>query len=146
MQTEASKGDYEACQDTLVEIKLHLTNLPALPPRFEASATALEELALARECLEQAALISVQVQDEQAFERHFLQLNSYYVDTKDMNPPLPESEQVSASALAARPADRTMDRKRVKRARAREKNTLMYLSLLPSRGTIQVTDSLFFFE
>ena len=44
-----------------MEIKLHLTNLPALPPRFERSATALEELALGRECLEQAVLISVQV-------------------------------------------------------------------------------------
>jgi len=70
-----------------VEIKLHLTNLRGLPPRFEKTATAQEEILLGRECLEQAVLCSVQFRDEAAFERNFLQLNTYYTDTKDLVPP-----------------------------------------------------------
>ena len=69
---------------------MHLTNFKALPPRFEKTATASEELLLARECLEQAVLLSVQTGNETAFERHFLQLNTYYTDTKDL---VKESEQ-----------------------------------------------------
>merc|ERR1712188_354593 len=90
LKTDASKGNFASCEDTLVEIKLHLTNFKALPPRFEKTATASEELLLARECLEQAVLLSVQTGNETAFERHFLQLNTYYTDTKDL---VKESEQ-----------------------------------------------------
>ena len=52
VQAEASKGKVASCEETLVEIKLHLTSFAALPPRYEKTPTAAEELALARECLE----------------------------------------------------------------------------------------------
>jgi 26S proteasome regulatory subunit N12 len=87
LKKEAKKGQFDACRDTLVEIKLHLTHFTSLPPRFEKTASAKDELLLGRECLEQGVLISVQMQDENAFERNFLQLNTYYTDTKDLIPP-----------------------------------------------------------
>lgn len=89
LKADAAKRNYSACQDTLVELKLHLTNFPALPPRFEASPTASDEMLLARDILEQAVLLSVQMQDEASFERNFLQLNTYYTDTRDL---IPKSE------------------------------------------------------
>ena len=67
-----------------------MMHFASLPPRFEKTSTAKEELMLGRECLEQGVLISVQMQDEAAFERNFLQLNTYYTDTKDV---IPDSEQ-----------------------------------------------------
>lgn len=77
-----------------MEMKIHLTNFPALPPRFEASPTAQDELLIARECLEQAVLISAQAQDENAFERNFMQLNTYYIDTNEMIPPSEQEEHI----------------------------------------------------
>jgi 26S proteasome regulatory subunit N12 len=88
---------------------LQLTQLPALPPSLEQTPTAQKELQLARgwlhapECvfdqsagtadkrsaacsvgdiLEQAVFLSVRLQDEAAFERNYLQLKTYYTDTK----------------------------------------------------------------
>ena len=92
VQAEASKGKVASCEETLVEIKLHLTSFAALPPRYEKTPTAAEELILARECLEQAVVISVQANDEQAFERNYLQLNTYYTDIKD--DVIPASQQM----------------------------------------------------
>merc|ERR1712060_729084 len=87
LKTAASEGKVADCEDTLVEIKLGLTNFSGLPPRFEKTATQAEEILLARECLEQAVLFFVQTRNETDFERNFLQLNTYYTGTKDLVPP-----------------------------------------------------------
>merc|ERR1711904_331934 len=89
LKKDAAKGNFSSCEDILVEIKIQLMHFASLPPRFEKTSTAKEELMLGRECLEQGVLISVQMQDEAAFERNFLQLNTYYTDTKDV---IPDSE------------------------------------------------------
>lgn len=83
------KGELDVCHDILGKLKLKLTEFPALPPLYQSSATALEELKLAREILEYAVGLSVKREDESAFERNFLQLKAYYTDTRDRLPSSP---------------------------------------------------------
>jgi 26S proteasome regulatory subunit N12 len=41
----------------------------------------------AGDILEHAVVLSVKMEDQDAFERHFLQLKSYYTDTRGLVPP-----------------------------------------------------------
>jgi len=66
-----------------------ITAFPALPPLFEQTPTATDELTLAREVLEHATLFAVSQQDDAAAERNFNQLRPYYSDCAGMIPPSP---------------------------------------------------------
>ena len=66
-----------------------ITAFPALPPLFEQTPTAVEELMLARDVLEHATLFAVSQQDDAAAERNFNQLRPYYSDCAGMIPPSP---------------------------------------------------------
>ncbi|EFJ43044.1 26S proteasome regulatory complex [Volvox carteri f. nagariensis] len=69
--------------------QLKLIQLPALPPSFEQTPTAQQELLLGREVLEQGVLLSLHKQDEAAMERSFAQLRTYYNDTRALLPASP---------------------------------------------------------
>ncbi|GFR52727.1 hypothetical protein Agub_g15281 [Astrephomene gubernaculifera] len=81
------KGDLSSAESTLSQIKLKLVQLPALPPTFEQSPTAQQELLLGREVLEQAVLLALQRGEEGAMERAFAQLRTFYDDTRSLLPP-----------------------------------------------------------
>jgi len=85
-KSQVKQGKWEDAEETLVELKLHLTNFQAVPPRWEPCANANEQLQLARDILEEAVLFSAQTEDDNAFERNFLQLQTYYTDTNDVLP------------------------------------------------------------
>eukprot|EP00271_Cylindrocystis_brebissonii_P000567 TRINITY_DN1067_c0_g1_i1.p1 TRINITY_DN1067_c0_g1~~TRINITY_DN1067_c0_g1_i1.p1 ORF type:complete len:268 (-),score=51.07 TRINITY_DN1067_c0_g1_i1:192-995(-) len=85
-----AKGNWDAVGSLLTELKLKLTEMPALPPFCQESPTALQELTFAREVLESAVLYSVKREDEIAFERNVLQLKTYYTDTRHLLPPSPQ--------------------------------------------------------
>ncbi|PNW70163.1 hypothetical protein CHLRE_17g708300v5 [Chlamydomonas reinhardtii] len=80
------KKDLSTADSLLGQLKVKLIQLPALPPTFEKSATAQQELLLGREVLEQAVLLSCKKQDEAAMERSFTQLRTYYNDTRTLVP------------------------------------------------------------
>jgi len=64
-----------------------MMGMPGLPPLYQESPTRQQELQLARDALEHAILLSIKLGDEDAFERNFLQLQTYYMDTKAVMPP-----------------------------------------------------------
>ncbi|GMQ05741.1 hypothetical protein CsSME_00050644 [Camellia sinensis var. sinensis] len=55
-----------------------LTEFRSLPPLFEETPNAVEELTLARDIYEHAVVLSVKIEDQDAFERDFFQLKPYY--------------------------------------------------------------------
>ncbi|KAG0586112.1 hypothetical protein KC19_2G065100 [Ceratodon purpureus] len=81
------KNDVDTSDSLLSQIKVKLTELPGLPPLFKSSPTSKQELLLARDIFEHAVVLSVKMEDQDAFERHFLQLKSYYTDTRELIPP-----------------------------------------------------------
>ncbi|CAL5221569.1 g3785 [Coccomyxa viridis] len=85
------KNDLQTANRLLSTIKLKLTQLPALPPQLERTPTAQKELNLARDVLEQAVFLSIQMQDDRAFERNYDQLKSYYTDTGSVLPQSPQA-------------------------------------------------------
>jgi len=80
-------NSFDTCNNLLSQLKVKLTELPGLPPLFKPSATAVQELLLARDIFEHAVVLSVKMEDQDAFERHFLQLKSYYTDTRGLISP-----------------------------------------------------------
>ncbi|CAH0477626.1 unnamed protein product [Peronospora belbahrii] len=62
----------------LVQLKMALTTLPALPPCGIESFTTQKELEIARHVLESATLLSILREDMTAFERSMVQLKIYY--------------------------------------------------------------------
>eukprot|EP00899_Mesostigma_viride_P000835 jgi/Mesvir1/10752/Mv13821-RA.1 len=86
--------DLNSCNGMLAQLKVQLTQFSSLPPFFDRTATAQQDLLLARTVLEHAVYLSIQMKDEAAFERHFLQLKMYYLETRSLDPPLPPSEQL----------------------------------------------------
>ncbi|EIE22372.1 hypothetical protein COCSUDRAFT_37026 [Coccomyxa subellipsoidea C-169] len=87
MQGAVSRNDLSTATRILNTLKLKLTELPALPPLLQQTPTAQKELLVARDVLEQAVSLSVKLQDEAAFERNYLQLKTYYTDTRALLPP-----------------------------------------------------------
>eukprot|EP00743_Colponemidia_sp_Colp-15_P001633 GILK01001786.1.p1 GENE.GILK01001786.1~~GILK01001786.1.p1 ORF type:complete len:274 (+),score=46.82 GILK01001786.1:55-876(+) len=72
------------CKDYLVQLKIQLSQLNAIPP--VATTTSQRELLLARETLEYAALLSVKTRDLPAFERHVSQVKTFYQDFSNALP------------------------------------------------------------
>eukprot|EP00803_Ostreobium_quekettii_P008144 evm.model.scf_818.9 EVM.evm.TU.scf_818.9 scf_818:56296-59538(-) len=64
-----------------------MTEFTSLPPICEKTSSASQENALARDVLEHAVLLSIKLEDEEAFERNFLQLQTYYTDQRELLPP-----------------------------------------------------------
>jgi len=76
-----ARNDLDACVTLLSQLKVHLTKFPSLPPSFQQTPNAVEELKLARDIYEHAVVLSVKLEDQDAFERDFCQLKPYYMDT-----------------------------------------------------------------
>lgn len=80
-------ADLEQCEDMISDIKVKLLSFKALPPFFEASSSAQQEVVVARDVLEHAVLLAVRAGDDAAFERNYAQLRTFYTDTAGMAPP-----------------------------------------------------------
>lgn len=57
-----------------------MTQMPSLSPLKDLAEKAEKENLLARDVLEHAVLLSIRLKDEDSFERHFHQLETYYFD------------------------------------------------------------------
>jgi len=84
------KNDTTKGATLLATLQIQLTTFTALPPFFEQTTTAQQELLVAREVREYAVLLSVLLEDQAMFERHFNQLKTFYTDTRHH---LPLSQQ-----------------------------------------------------
>ncbi|KAL3897493.1 MAG: hypothetical protein SGPRY_013042, partial [Prymnesium sp.] len=85
-------GDINACLGYMAQLKLAMLEFSSLPPAAPSAPTSSQqqELLLAREILEHAALLSIKTMDIPAFERHVAQLRIYYTDCASV---LPESQK-----------------------------------------------------
>ncbi|OAY56322.1 26S proteasome non-ATPase regulatory subunit 8 homolog A [Manihot esculenta] len=81
------REDVDTCSNLLSKLKVLLTGFRSLPPLFEDTPNAIHELTLARDVYEHAVLLSVQIGDQDAFERDFFQLKPYYTDASSHLPP-----------------------------------------------------------
>ncbi|KAL0546954.1 hypothetical protein IC582_016873 [Cucumis melo] len=84
------RHDYDSCNNLLSQLKVFLTGFRSLPPLFEDTPNAVHELTIARDIYEHAVLLSVKVEDQDAFERDFFQLKPYYTDARNRLPPSPQ--------------------------------------------------------
>lgn len=84
------RSDLDLSSTLLSQLKVLLTKFPSLPPLFQQTPNAVEELKLARDIYEHAVVLSVKMEDQDAFERDFCQLKPYYMDTCGIIPPSPE--------------------------------------------------------
>ncbi|XP_050943063.1 26S proteasome non-ATPase regulatory subunit 8 homolog A isoform X2 [Cucumis melo] len=84
------RHDYDSCNNLLSQLKVYLTGFRSLPPLFEDTPNAVHELTIARDIYEHAVLLSVKVEDQDAFERDFFQLKPYYTDARNRLPPSPQ--------------------------------------------------------
>ncbi|KAF0899522.1 hypothetical protein E2562_020004 [Oryza meyeriana var. granulata] len=85
-----ARNDFDTCVSLLSQLKVLLTKFPSLPPSFQQTPNAVEELKIARDIYEHAVVLSVKIEDQDAFERDFCQLKPYYMDTCGIIPPSPE--------------------------------------------------------
>ncbi|KAL3687161.1 hypothetical protein R1sor_013470 [Riccia sorocarpa] len=84
------QNDLETCSNLLSQLKVKLTEFPALPPLYKQTPTAIQELLLAMDIFEHAIVLSVKMEDQDAFERHFLQVKPFYTDTRGL---IPQSQE-----------------------------------------------------
>ncbi|XP_039019996.1 26S proteasome non-ATPase regulatory subunit 8 homolog A-like isoform X2 [Hibiscus syriacus] len=84
------RKDFDTCTNFLSQLKVLLTKFVSLPPLFENTPNAVNELLLAGEIYEHAVVLSVKIEDQDAFERDFFQLKPYYTDVGSR---LPLSQQ-----------------------------------------------------
>ncbi|KAL3619169.1 26S proteasome non-ATPase regulatory subunit 8 A [Castilleja foliolosa] len=84
------RKDYDTCTKLLSQLKVLLTGFKSLPPLFEQTPSAIHELKLARDIYEHAVVLSVNIEDQDAFERDFFQLKPYYTDTQGRLPASPQ--------------------------------------------------------
>ncbi|KAH9775042.1 26S proteasome non-ATPase regulatory subunit 8 [Citrus sinensis] len=89
-----TRKDYNTCTQLLSQLKVLLTGFRSLPPLFEDTPNAICELTLARDIYEHAVLLSVKVEDQDAFERDFFQLKPYYTDAGKRLPPSPNEYMI----------------------------------------------------
>ncbi|GAQ91151.1 Hypothetical protein KFL_007350010 [Klebsormidium nitens] len=99
LRSSFQSGDVASCQQHLGQLKIRMTQFPALPPLFQKTPTQKEELSLGREVLEYAVLLTVKKEDEAGFERQFLQLKPYYVDTRNSIPPSSREQLITGLNL-----------------------------------------------
>ncbi|XBH53650.1 hypothetical protein VPH35_076111 [Triticum aestivum] len=81
LKAASKANNLDVASTLLSQLKVLLTKFPSLPPLFQQTPNAVEELKLAREIYEQAVILSVKMEDQDAFERDFCQLKPYYMDT-----------------------------------------------------------------
>ncbi|XP_073003239.1 26S proteasome non-ATPase regulatory subunit 8 homolog A-like [Typha latifolia] len=84
------RNDFATCTNLLSQLKVLLTKYSSLPPSFQVTPNAVEELTIARDIYEHAVVLSVKTEDQEAFERDFFQLKPYYTDTCGVIPPSAE--------------------------------------------------------
>ncbi|CAL5437839.1 unnamed protein product [Camellia sinensis] len=84
------RNDFDTCSKLLSQLKVLLTEFRSLPPLFEETPNAVHELTLARDIYEHAVVLSVKIEDQDAFERDFFQLKPYYTDAHGRLPPSPQ--------------------------------------------------------
>mmetsp|Transcript_19935 Transcript_19935/g.56346 ORF Transcript_19935/g.56346 Transcript_19935/m.56346 type:complete len:265 (-) Transcript_19935:110-904(-) len=87
-QGQVTGGDAGA-KDTLVELKVLMTEFASLPPVCGLSDHTRDELTVARSVLEHAVLLSLRDGDAKGFERHMAQVSVYYTDFGET---LPDSD------------------------------------------------------
>ncbi|XP_047064326.1 26S proteasome non-ATPase regulatory subunit 8 homolog A-like [Lolium rigidum] len=87
---DCSRNELGSCVARLSELKILLTKFPSLPPTFEMTPNAVEELKFARAVYEFAVILSMEMKDQEAFERDLVQLKGFYMDTRGMIPPSPD--------------------------------------------------------
>ncbi|GMH09319.1 hypothetical protein Nepgr_011160 [Nepenthes gracilis] len=85
-----ARNDFDTSTRLLSHLKVLLTGFRSLPPLLGQTPNALHELAIARDIYEHAVVLSVKMEDQDAFERDFLQLKPYYTDASGR---LPQSAQ-----------------------------------------------------
>ncbi|XP_028113996.1 26S proteasome non-ATPase regulatory subunit 8 homolog A-like [Camellia sinensis] len=78
------RNDFDTCSKLLSQLKVLLTEFRSLPPLFEETPNAVHELTLSNNVL------SVKIEDQDAFERDFFQLKPYYTDAHGRLPPSPQ--------------------------------------------------------
>ncbi|CAN0840903.1 26S proteasome non-ATPase regulatory subunit 8 homolog A [Linum grandiflorum] len=88
------REDIDASANLLSQLKVSLTSFRSLPPLFEATPNAVQELTLARDIYEHAVLLSVKMGDQDAFERDFFQLKPYYTDAGSRLSPSPREHMI----------------------------------------------------
>ncbi|KAE9603277.1 hypothetical protein Lal_00008309 [Lupinus albus] len=84
------KNDYTTCSNLLSNLKVLLTEFKSLPPLFEDTPNAVHELTIARDIYEHAVVLSVKLEEQDAFERDFFQLKPYYTDACNRLPSSPQ--------------------------------------------------------
>ncbi|KAG2677002.1 hypothetical protein I3760_12G078200 [Carya illinoinensis] len=72
------RHDFDTCSRLLSQLKVLLTQFRSLPPLFEG------------DIYEHAVILSVKIEDQDAFERDFFQLKPYYTDVGNLLPPSPQ--------------------------------------------------------
>ncbi|KAM0821779.1 hypothetical protein ACQ4PT_071958 [Festuca glaucescens] len=87
---DCARNEFGSCVARLSELKILLTKFPSLPPTFEMTPNAVEELKFARAVYEFAVILSMEMKDQEAFERDLVQLKVFYMDTRGMIPPSPD--------------------------------------------------------
>ena len=86
-----AEDQLDACLQLMTQLKIALLDFSSLPPATaDGSATAQQELTLAREILEHGAMLSIKAMDIPSFERYVAQLKVYYTDCATH---LPESQR-----------------------------------------------------
>lgn len=84
------RKDFDSCITFLSQLKVLLTEFRSLPPLFEDTPNAIHELTIARDIYEHAVVLSVKIEDQDAFERDFFQLKPYYTDARNRLPQSPQ--------------------------------------------------------
>ncbi|GMQ05752.1 hypothetical protein CsSME_00050648 [Camellia sinensis var. sinensis] len=84
------RNDFDTCSKLLSQLKVLLTEFRSLPPLFEETPNAVHELTIARDIYEHAVVLSVKIEDQDAFERDFFQLKPYYTDAHSRIPQSPQ--------------------------------------------------------
>ncbi|KAL6652047.1 hypothetical protein ACP70R_010972 [Stipagrostis hirtigluma subsp. patula] len=85
-----ARGDLRSCDALLSELKVLITNFPSLPPSLEQTPNAVAELKIARATYEHAVILSMKLDDQDAFKRNLCQLKAFYMDTCGIIPTSPD--------------------------------------------------------
>ncbi|CAI0441717.1 unnamed protein product [Linum tenue] len=88
------REDIDTSANLLSQLKVLLTSFRSLPPLFEVTPNAVQELTIARDIYEHAVLLSVKMGDQDAFERDFFQLKPYYTDARKRLPRSPQEHMI----------------------------------------------------
>ncbi|CAL5438805.1 unnamed protein product [Camellia sinensis] len=94
------RNDFDTCSKLLFQLKVLLTEFRSLPPLFEETPNAVHELTLARDIYDHAVVLSVKIEDQDAFERDFFPVETLlYTCTNRIAEFHTELELLSASAM-----------------------------------------------